>query len=53
MHVFDSFGKLINTLLQSTRLISSTGDVLMFDELITAVAFPHLIEAQHILPDKS
>lgn len=34
--------------LQSTRLISSTGDVLKFDELITAVAFPHLILAGRV-----
>ncbi len=53
MHIFDSVGKWMNGLLQSTRLISSTGDVLMFDELITAVAFPHLIRAGHKLLDKS
>lgn len=38
----------MNTLLQSATLISSTGDVLKFDELIIAVAFPHLIPAGRI-----
>lgn len=41
MHIFNSLTEWMNTL-ESTRLISSTGDVLMFDELITTVAFPHI-----------
>lgn len=43
----------MNTLLQSTTLISSTGDALMFDELITTVALLHLIWPGHMLLDKS
>lgn len=42
----------MNTL-ESTRLISSTGDVLMFDELITTVAFSHIINTGHMVFNKS